>query len=164
MAALNISDKVTFKHSKNINTNVKLMTEYYAKYDNEIKDISNIYTVANKVKLNSRDIETALATVLFRHEEQFNYYLQYKNVDKIPDEIVSRKLKNKYYDILANIEFGVGQEQNRGSLYWFYNGITTYLQNGATYKSEEEKFKHIYEGKGRELNSLAFRYLIEMAA
>ena len=45
------------------------------------------------------------------------------------------------------LEFGVGQDvEDKGSGMWLINGITTYFQNYANYKSEETKFDNIQSG------------------
>jgi hypothetical protein len=45
------------------------------------------------------------------------------------------------------VDDGVGQDSDdRGSAMWLINGITSYYQNYANYKSEETKFDNIQSG------------------
>ena len=51
---------------------------------------------------------------------------------------------NKMRDI---VESGIGQDSDdKGSAMWLINGITSYYQNYANYKSEETKFDNIQSG------------------
>ena len=49
--------------------------------------------------------------------------------------------------MLTVVELGIGQDSNdKGSAMWLINGVTTYFQNYANYKSEETKFDNIQNG------------------
>ena len=46
------------------------------------------------------------------------------------------------------VESGIGQDSDdKGSAMWLINGITTYFQNYANYKSNETKFDNLMKGE-----------------
>lgn len=66
------------------------------------------------------------------------------------DEI-STTTKNKINLLKNAITDGIGQDTNRGSFFWLYNGLTTYLQNAVAYKSEEVKMDSILDGTANKI-------------
>lgn len=74
------------------------------------------------------------------------------------EEISSRKT-NKYNTLMEAIEGGIGQQYNRGTRLWLYNGVTTYLQNAVAYRDGELKMDSIIDGTGAQLSQKAVNLL-----
>jgi hypothetical protein len=57
-----------------------------------------------------------------------------------------KELKNKVNEVRTYIEKGPGQDFARGTAYWMYNGITSYIHNGMTDSRIDDKFNDILIG------------------
>ena len=49
--------------------------------------------------------------------------------------------------------------ENYGTALWLYNGITSYINNGINYKSNEDKFNSIMDGVGAKLNQKSYNLI-----
>lgn len=143
----NVSSKLGFttKHSKYASERVDLTKEVNVKRVQEI--IKNIGLLKDDYieKMNS----FALAKVT---EKDINEYVLnlFVNDDKIKEdarlhnynldlvEEVSTRTKNMVKDFRDNLESGIGQDTNRGSKLWLFNGTTLYTSNVASYGSAKD--------------------------
>lgn len=73
----------------------------------------------------------------------------FKDVSK---DIISTRLKNQITDMQRFVDIGVGQEYNRGSLYWAYMGMNSYINNGSNFGDAEGKFNSLINGSGSKLD------------
>lgn len=81
------------------------------------------------------------------------------NTDKV--EEISTKTKNIMAALRDSIEYGVGQEYNRGTKVWLLNGVTTYLQNSKGWLGkEEEQFNSLMFGSGQKKVENAYQLLM----
>jgi hypothetical protein len=59
------------------------------------------------------------------------------------------------------VEYGVGQELGvKGSGMWLVNGVTSYFQNVQNYKTEENKFDSIQNGRAAQMMQKAYELII----
>ena len=61
-------------------------------------------------------------------------------------EEISTRTKNQIEQFKDALDFGIGQENYRGTKLWMLNGMTTLLQNEKKWKNEEDKFESIMGG------------------
>jgi hypothetical protein len=63
---------------------------------------------------------------------------------------------------IDSIESGIGQETNRGTGLWLYNGMTTWVGNSRTYKDQVYKLDSISDGdsykKVQKMHDLVLEY------
>ena len=64
---------------------------------------------------------------------------------------------------MDSVESGIGQDTNRGTGLWMYNGITTWANNGKQYKDGERKFDAIWGGdvsrKVQKMHDMVLEYV-----
>ena len=81
----------------------------------------------------------------------------YRKTGNICESGIKPQSKNKFDSIKKSIYNGIGQKgQEEGNGLWLINGVTTYFQNDAKYKSEEKKFESITKGSAK--NKLQYVY------
>ena len=102
----------------------------------EFKHLQNI-------KLADQDLIRILAEVTYE-DEDLNIFRKSKDVY---NREISKSAINRVIRMRDIVESGVGQESDdKGSGMWLINGITSYYQNYANYKSEETKYDSIQNG------------------
>ena len=109
---------------------------YKNSLETEFKHLQNI-------KLAELDLMKILAEVTYEDDD----LKIYKESNEVYDAEISRSAINRINKMRDVLEFGVGQNSDdRGSGMWLINGITSYFQNYANYKSEETKFDNLMKG------------------
>ena len=87
--------------------------------------------------------------------------LTHNNMNIMGVDEISTRTKNQIISLRDAIESGVGQSQFRGTKLWLYNGLTTYMNNTRTYKSDEDKMESIMlGGDSNKKVQLGYDYLI----
>lgn len=96
------------------------------------------------IRLAERDLDNILAEVLLS-DANLDIYRKTGNLHHEDMTSIGKNLVDK---VKTSVESGVGQEYGeRGTGMWLINGLTTYYQNEANYKSEEYKFDSIMNGQ-----------------
>ena len=93
------------------------------------------------------------------HIRQANY-----DVSKVDNEILSTRKKNQIISLQDAIESGIGQESNRGTGLWLFNGFTTWAQNEKKYQSTTAKFDSIMDGDISRKRQQLHENILAMAA
>ena len=75
------------------------------------------------------------------------------------DEI-STRTKNQILQFKDALDFGIGQENYRGTKLWMLNGMTTMLQNEKKWKTDEDKFESIMGGDAAKKTQKMYDLLI----
>lgn len=139
--------KVSFRHTKNVLNSLKdganMLNITYQAFNNT----KELHEAMLKVKVNDKIVKDLIAQVFF-NQAQLDVFnsLPNKNIELSDDSQISRLMKNRFYDVQECVEGGIGQDLNRGSLLWAYQGINTYLNNGVNYKNYEAKFESLTDG------------------
>jgi len=145
------SGKLSLRHSRNIMDRLDLREKNNAEFVFKTLNMYDIYKNSleeefhhlQNIKLAEQQLTHILAEVVYE-DDDLEIYKKSKNAFDI--EISDRGIKriNNMRDI---VESGIGQNSNdKGSAMWLINGITTYFQNYANYKSEETKFDNLMKG------------------
>lgn len=161
-AALNgNNDYISFKHTEKVNNEIEQFKIYLDVIDKNFQDVKELYSVAANYKVDNLIKEDFISTLIFNSKE-LNHFKQIGNINQVDSEIISTRKQNTFISIDNAIEQGIGQDTNRGSMYWLYNGITTYLQNIKEYKNDSDMFNKIIEN--RNMNKDAFNYMFDKIA
>lgn len=149
------SNKVAFKHTANVGERLEFSKEENMKYILSIlgkhKQFTDEFTSQLK-RLKSQRITDADATMFATYvmsganAKENMRLIKSNNMDVLGVSEISTRTKNQIISLRDAIESGVGQSQFRGTKLWLYNGLTSYLGNDRTYKSEEDKMDSIMLG------------------
>ena len=146
------TNKVTYKHTKNVNERVDFTNEENRRKAYEVLCKSVKFTDAFLEKMNILKTQNVnaeyiknFAPQIILSDEQYKLYLNANgNIDHV-DEI-STRAKNQIIGLQTAIDEAVGQQFNRGTKLWLLNGLTSYFQNEVEYRSDEAKFDSLMDG------------------
>ena len=149
------SNKVAFKHTANVGERLEFSKEENMKYILSIlgkhKQFTDEFT--NQLyNLKSQTITDADATMFATYvmsganAKENMRLIKSNNMNVLGVSEISTRTKNQIISLRDAIESGVGQSQFRGTKLWLYNGLTSYLGNDRTYKSEQDKMDSIMLG------------------
>lgn len=151
LAMRNNSGKLSLRHSRNVMDRLDLRecenAEFVYKtlkmYDVYKNSLETEFKHLQNIKLAELDLMKILAEVTYEDDD----LKIYKESNEVYDAEISRSAINRINKMRDVLEFGVGQNSDdRGSGMWLINGITSYFQNYANYKSEETKFDNLMKG------------------
>lgn len=143
--------KMSLRHSSNIMSRLDLANKENAEFAFKALNMYNVYKASleesfehlKNIQLAQKALDDILAEVMLS-DTSLNVYHQTGNLHHQDISAVGRNLVDKVKDTL---EIGIGQEYCvRGTGMWFLNGLTTFYQNEAKFKSEEHKFDSIMQG------------------
>lgn len=146
------SNKVCFKHTKNVN--LRLDWEREENRQKAIEVFSRSVKFSEKwleamKNLQSQKIDDTykkdFVAKMYLNDAAFKLYtMNNHNWDSV-DEISTRS-KNNANALLHSIEYGVGQNMDKGTKIWLLNGLTTHIQNGQNWKDAETHFTSVMDG------------------
>ena len=149
------SNKVSFKHTANVGERLEFSKEENMKYILSIlgkhKQFTDEFT-SQLYNLKSQTITDADATMFATYvmsganAKENMRLIKSNNMNVLGVSEISTRTKNQIISLRDAIESGVGQSQFRGTKLWLYNGLTSYLGNDRTYKSEQDKMDSIMLG------------------
>lgn len=149
------SNKVSFKHTANVGERLEFSKEENMKYILSIlgkhKQFTDEFT-SQLYNLKSQTITDADATMFATYvmsgvnAKENMRLIKSNNMDVLGVSEISTRTKNQIISLRDAIESGVGQSQFRGTKLWLYNGLTSYLGNDRSYKSEQDKMDSIMLG------------------
>lgn len=151
LAMRNNSGKLSLRHSRNVMDRLDLRecenAEFVYKtlkmYDVYKNSLETEFKHLQNIKLAELDLMKILAEVTYEDDD----LKIYKESNEVYDAEISRSAINRINKMRDVLEFGVGQNSDdRGSGMWLINGITSYFQNYANYRSEETKYDSIQNG------------------
>lgn len=172
---MNVCSKgLTYKHTKNIGKRVDLTKEVNI---NRVKEVLNSLNIMKNDYIEQMN-SFAVAKV---SQEQINDYVMNLfiddekmraeakkhnyNLDLVED--LSTRTKNIIDSFRNTLESGIGQDTNRGTKLWLFNGTTNYFSNVANYGSKKDnditiatkRFTAMEEGKASKKIDKAFELL-----
>lgn len=168
MAIKGCPNKVVFKHTKNVETRLDWEREENRKKALEVFSKSVKFSekwMDEMLKLRTQPIDESFkkdfVARMYFSDAAFKLYEQNnRNWDGI-DEI-STRAKNQANALVDSIEYGIGQQENRGTKLWLLNGLTTHIQNEQKWKDAETQFNSVIGGT--EQNRVQKAYNLLMAA
>ena len=148
-------NKVAFKHTANVGERLEFTKEENMRYIMGIlgkhKQFSEEF-VAQMYNLKKHKIKDTDATMFATYvmsganAKENMRLVKSNNMNVLGVDEISTRTKNNIISLRDAIESGVGQSQFRGTKLWLYNGLTSYMNNTRTYKSEEDKMDSIILG------------------
>lgn len=150
-AMQNNRGKISFRHSLNVMNRLDLTKQENVEFAYKALNMYNVYKVSleesfnvlRKIKVNDEWVNNVLADILLSADNQ----KVFQETNNIFHEDITTRGRNQFLAAREAIESGIGQEiVEPGTGLWLINGLTTYFQNGKTYKNEEYKFESIQQG------------------
>lgn len=150
-AMKNNSGKLSLRHSRNVMNRLDLRESKNAEFVYKTLHMYDVYKNSleaefkhlQNIKVAEQDLMGILAEVTYEDDDLKNFRASKDVYDKDISISAFQRI-NRMRDI---VESGIGQNsEDRGSALWLINGITTYFQNYATFKSDETKFDNIQSG------------------
>lgn len=166
MAIKGAANKIVFKHTKNVNKRLDWEIEENRKKALEVFSRSVQFSKTFMDRMLTLKAETLttdeirdITHKMYLTPSQFNLFA--KNDYKLDgiDEI-STRTKNHIAAFKNALDFGIGQENYRGTKLWMLNGITTLMQNEKEWKSDEDKFNSIMSGDAAKKTQKMYDLLI----
>ncbi len=174
-AALQSHNKITFRHSKNImeridltNTGnqeiVKRILGLHTRYSKEFVDSLDYLRLQ---RVTHDDVAEFATAVVLDEARQIEQARQNKwNIQAV--DSIAEVTKKRIWELQDSIESGVGQNENRGTKLWLYNGLTTHYANSVVFGSMKDtpevratrRFKSIVGGTANERVQKGFALLM----
>ena len=174
-AALRSHNKMTFRHSKNVMEKIDL-----TRTDNQdiVKRIMGLHTKYSKEFVDSLDYlrlqrvthedvaEFAVNVILDEARQIEQARLNKWNIQSV--DSIAEVTKKRIWELQNSIESGVGQNENRGTKLWLYNGLTTHYANSVYFGSSKDtpevratrRFRSIISGSASERVQKGFALLM----
>lgn len=168
LAIRDCPNKVVFKHTKYVEHRLDWEQEENRKKALEVFGKSVKFSekwMNNMLTLRSQKIDENFkkdfVARMYLNDAAFKLYQQ-NNRDWDGVDEISTRSKNQANTLINSIEYGVGQEQNKGTKLWLLNGLTTHIQNVQKWKDAETQFNSVISGT--EQNRVQKAYQLLMAA
>lgn len=166
MAIRGAVNKVIFKHTKNVNArldweieeNRRKALEVFSKSVEFSKTFMDRMLMLKSETLTPEEIRD-ITHKMYLTPKQFDLFTKNDFSVEGIDEI-STRTKNQILQFKDALDFGIGQENYRGTKLWMLNGMTTMLQNDKKWKSDEDKFESIMGGDAAKKTQKMFDLLI----
>lgn len=164
-AMANNAGKLALRHSANIMSRLDLSSKENADFAFKAMNMYNIYKTSleqsfehlQNIRLADRDLDNILAEVLLS-DANLDIYHRTGDISHPDMTSIGKNLVEKVRDTLYT---GVGQEYcETGTGMWLINGLTTYYQNEANYKSDEYKFDSIMQGQAARKLQKAYELVV----
>jgi phage/plasmid-like protein (TIGR03299 family) len=156
--------KMSLRHSSGIMNRLDLTRKENAEfayktlnmYETYKKSMEQRFAHLQNIKVSEKWLDEILAEVLLS-EKNLEVYKATGNVHHEDITTIGKNLVDK---VKQSVETGIGQEYGeRGTGMWLINGITTYYQNEASFRSEESKFDSLMQGNAAKKVQLAYDLL-----
>jgi phage/plasmid-like protein (TIGR03299 family) len=172
MAALRgAKNKLVYRHTSRVNERMDLTNEINFKRAAEVLKFHETYKKAfvedlerlREIKLTNLEIMDMACRIFADDQEMKEIKAHNYKLDGITTDILSTRKKNLIMSLMESIDYGVGQDTNRGTGLFAYNGITTWANNGRAYKDNESKFDSIIAGDMAKKTQLMHDMILEYA-
>ena len=146
------SGRFSFRHTSSVSQRLDLTNEENAKFAYKALNLSNLYEAELKasfnhlrnVRISEKMLDDMLAEVAFSDDS----LKIYKATGNYNHQDIPTRGKNLFTSMKDCVISGVGQDSTiSGTAEWALNGLTSYFQNSAKYKSDEVKFDSIMDGR-----------------
>ena len=154
MALKQARSRLTYKHTSRVNERMDLTSQENFERASDVLNFHKAYrehfiediNMLKSVRLEWKQAQELAMGVFATPSEMTHIRTANYNVDKVSDEILSTRKKNTILSVQNAIENGIGQDVNRGTGLWLFNGLTTWAQNEKKYKDGTAKLDSIMDG------------------
>jgi len=140
----NNASKVKFRHTANVQQTMqegmKLLNISYKNMDTN----KQLYNSLLNIKVDSQLVKDLINRSML-DANQLDQVMKL-GLSGVSQECISTRTKNVLLDMAEYIDMGCGQQYNRGTAYWAYMGMNSYLNNGVTFKDKESKLDNFIDG------------------
>jgi phage/plasmid-like protein (TIGR03299 family) len=159
---------LSFRHSSNVMNRLDLLNKENAKFAYSALNLASLYEKEFKetyehlrnIKLSERDLDNILAEITLSAEAA----KVFKETRNIESDGIATKGRNIFIGMKESLDYGIGQDiTTRGTAEWALNGITSFYQNKANFKSEEVKFDSILDGTVQKKVQRAYEMMLDAA-
>lgn len=142
--------KISLRHTSGINGRLDLTNKENAEFAFRTLKMFDVYKNSleqsfqhlRNINLSEKELDDILAQVLLSDS---NIKLYRESGINHPD--ITSRGRNQFLGVKEAMETGVGQDfGERGTAMWALNGLTTYYQNAAKFRDDEQKFLSITNG------------------
>ena len=169
--------KITYRHTKNVDKLLNFDDGDNVKRVSRIIEGFNVFTTEHIQKLNhlasqqitERYINEFCNRIFVNDEElqklarQHGYNWESVEIPNAEDptkpRTISKRVVNQISKYRETLENGIGQDTNRGSRLWMWNGLTNYFSNVYDYPSHEKRFNNLMLGTATEKMNNAIELL-----
>ena len=165
-------NKLIYKHTSRVNERMDLTKEANIQRAAEVLRFHESYKKAfiedlnrlRSIKLKEDEVNDMVCRVFADEKEMRIIREHYYKLDGISTDDVSTRKKNLITSLMDSVESGIGQDTNRGSGLWLYNGISSWGNNARTYKDNAAKFDSIVHGdmskKVQKMHDMVLEYAV----
>ena len=141
---------LSLRHSSNVMQRLDLHSKENTEFAFKALNLVSVYKKSlearfehlRNIKVSESDLDRILASITLSEADMKLF--QETNIEN-PD--IAARTRNIFYGMKKAVESGVGQDfGERGTGLWLVNGITTYYQNHAEFRSDEIKLDSILHG------------------
>lgn len=174
MANMSSAQGFTFRHTKNVGQRtdlndpnvIKAIQEKVAQLNLFRTDYIERMNSFRLAKVSDADIDRFIVN-LFVDDEKLKREAALHGYKLDGLEGVSTRMSNIVGAFKDTLESGVGQDSNRGTKLWLFNGLTNYLSNTANYGGAKDdvvtkatkRFDALMEGKANKRMQMAYELL-----
>ena len=135
---------IRFKHTNNI---IDSMKQGMSLLNISYKTLDANKELYNHL-LNIKVDKNMIADLICRAMLDDNQLLKVNTLGltNVPVDVISTRMMNTIFDIQEYVDMGCGQQYNRGTAYWAYMGMNSYLNNGNSFKDKETKLDNFMSG------------------
>lgn len=153
-------NSISFKHTSSVKDRLNQGAELLGIYNKHLKDLELEIEKMVSTPINYSSTIKIVHSLILSESEISDLA---KNGGSYAKTIsISTNKKNKIKLIMDSIESAPGQDLHRGTGFWLYNGITSYLNNVVDYKNQEDKFKSITSGSEYRFAQKAYDKVFEL--
>lgn len=158
------SGKLSLRHSRNVMDRLDLRKKENAEFTFKTLGMYDVYKNSleqefkhlQNIMLAEQDLMRILAEVTYEDED----LKIFRKSTEVFNKEISKNAINRVLKMRDVVESGVGQNsEDKGSGMWLINGITSYYQNYANYRSEETKFDSIQNGHAAKAMQHAYQLI-----
>ena len=145
------SGRISFRHSSKVMDRLDLMNRENAEFAYKTlglwKEYESVFKESldhlRNVRLAEKDIDKILAEIALADDAKKIFF----ETGNIYHEDIATRGRNIFLGMKESMENGIGQDiLESGNGLWAINGITTYFQNDANFKSGEVMFDNMLDG------------------
>jgi hypothetical protein len=145
------SGRISFRHSSKVMDRLDLMNTENAEFAYKTlglwKEYESVFKESldhlRNVRLAEKDIDKILAEIALADDAKKIFF----ETGNIYHEDIATRGRNIFLGMKESMENGIGQDiLESGNGLWAINGITTYFQNDANFKSGEVMFDNMLDG------------------
>ena len=156
----NYKSKVSFRHTANIQNSMKQGASLLNIAYQGMNEVASAHTALLHICVDTAMVDELICRAFLDD----NQLLQVSKLgmNYVSKDVISTNLRNTISDVRDYVDMGVGQNLNRGTAYWAYMGINSYINNGYNFKDYEAKFDNLSNGTLAKLDAKVLNQCLQL--